>query len=285
MSKLSLIIATLERADELHRLLSSLVLQTDKNFEVVIVDQSKGDSLVPMISEYSNLGLYIQHHKINQQNLSHARNYGARMAKGDILAFPDDDCWYEPDLIMEVRKAFFSKPQLDGIVAYWVEYQEKEKSFVDKRLSLDAWRKFHGGNASSITLFLKRRMLDSIGWFDERLGVGGWFGAAEETDLIMRALSAGAEIERCPTARVHHIYATTLSGNLIELCRKARMRAHGTGAVYAKHSLSFFVVLRGSIAPIILPIIRLAGFRALLCGVCITIGRIEGFFKWGWGKS
>ena len=277
--KLSLILATVGRSVDVGRFIHSLIGQTDKNFELMVIDQNTDDRLLPYIKEGQIAGLELRHLRLNPPNLSGARNLGIAESTGELVGFPDDDCWYNPDTVAQVLHAFSANTKSQGIVACWEEQMcgEGKKPAVGS-LALGAWRNFREGNASSISLFFRREILDQLGGFDERFGVGRWYGAAEETDLILRALASGAHLNYCPAARVHHVFATTVQGSALpNRCLNARRRSRGTGGIYAKHRLSFWVILRGFLAPIYHTIPRR---KALRLGFSISLGRIEGYLKW-----
>ena len=281
----SLVLATYGRCDDVGRCLQSLAAQTDSNFEVLLVDQNADDRLVPWVTQYTAAGLAIQHIRMDKPSLSGARNLGIDKANGAIVGFPDDDCWYEPDVVALVRHAFGSQPPKDGVVANWVEQSAvRNPHMTNEVLSSQAWRAFRGGDASSISLFFTRVLLTNLRGFDVRMGVGQWYGAAEETDLILRALAAGAVLQRVPNARVHHLYGAAPTGTLSQRYQRARVRARGTGAIYAKQRLGAWTVARGLLAPVLLPLLRLSGWQALATGYWTFVGRLEGLLRWGWGK-
>jgi len=279
--KVSLVLATLGRVDDINRLVDTLVAQTERGFEVIVVDQNPDDRLVPIIARAINLGLEVIHLRQALPNLACARNRGIATARHEIVAFPDDDCWYEPDTIGYVVAAFQERPRLQGVVACWVEQAKASgKPASEGLLSLDSWRRFRGGNASSISLFCRRGLLEQLEGFDVRLGVGQWFGAAEETDLILRALAGEAEMTHYPAARVHHAFGAKPESDWRAASRNARRRARGTGALYAKHRLSPYVILRGFTAPIMLTLLRAGSVKFLATGLATTLGRIEGWARW-----
>jgi GT2 family glycosyltransferase len=228
------------------------------------------------------LHLDLTHLRMTVPSLSGARNLGISKATGDIIGLTDDDCWYEAQAIESIRAAFLGDKELDGVVAQWVEQAEARSSGQAKgRLSLEAWRRFRGGDASSITLFFKRSLFLELGGFDERFGIGQWFGAGEETDFVLRALAANARLVNLPSARVHHHFQTALAPISAGSCRNARKRARGTGAIYAKHHLDLLIVARGFLAPVVRPLVR-GRFCAAYLGLFVAIGRLEGFMRWKW---
>lgn len=278
--KLSLVLATYGRATELDSCLKSLAVQRDCDFEILIMDQNPDDRLIKMIKSFQETGLAIRHERLPNPGLSEARNLGIQLATGDIVGFPDDDCWYEPDTVATILEAFSKDLSLSGVVANWVEQTEGGGNVHGNDggfLSLEAWRNFRGGAASSISLFLKRDYLENLKGFDTRLGVGKWYGAAEETDLVLRSLTMGAQIKRLPDARVHHVF----SSNPQHLeAAAAQRRARGTGAIYAKHRLPPTTVIRGLIAPLLKPLARLQLGYPLQAGWAIARGRLQGMQRW-----
>lgn len=276
----SLVLATIGRTDELGRCLQSLAAQTDMDFEVLVVDQNQDDRLAPILADAAAHGLRLHHLRLAYPSLSGARNLGIRHATGSVVGFPDDDCWYEPDAIKAVQSAFAADAELRGAVACWVEQAvAKGTSMPSGVLSNAAWRNYRGGDASSITLFVQRSLLQRLQGFDERFGVGCWHGAAEEIDLVLRALATGARLVHCPLARVHHAFSTEMQRPLLSACLAARKRARGTGGIYAKHALGTWAVVRGLVAPCVVPLAR-ARLADAVRGCFICLGRLEGFLRW-----
>src|SRR5579864_3540599 len=93
--KFSLILATVGRLDEVARFLQHLGRQTYRDFELIIVDQNSDDVLERLIRQYQ--GCFPVLHLRSEPGLSRARNVGLQHFSGDVVAFPDDDCWYAPD--------------------------------------------------------------------------------------------------------------------------------------------------------------------------------------------
>jgi glycosyltransferase involved in cell wall biosynthesis len=264
-------------------MMDSLASQSSPGFEVIVIDQNSDDRLVPIVAHAIRKGVSVRHERMRKVGLSAARNRGITLAKYEIIGFPDDDCWYERDVVEAVQRAFAAPESRDGVVGHWVERGDDGQA-ANAMLSYKLWRRLRGGNANSITLFFRRSLFAALGGFDERLGLGQWFGAAEETDFVLRALGSGARLRRCDEVRVHH-KLTAPPAELRMACANARRRARGTGAIYAKHQLSGDVILRGLVAPIVLPMLRLHGPRAVMHGACTTLGRLEGFLRWHRSQS
>lgn len=271
----SLILATYARTSELDRLFQSLAEQRFGDFEVIVVDQNPDQRISPYIEKAGKSGICIRHLKHPLPNLSAARNIGIRAARGEWVGFPDDDCWYEPDLLERLSPCFACRDALSVTAARWAELDEADR--LPTTLSWKRSRQFRDRVVASFMLFCNRKLFEQVGDFDPRLGVGQWFGAAEETDVIMRALAAGASLRIHSSAIVHHpfkVYGAT-PGERAEV----RLRARGTGALYAKHKLPFWVIARGLLAPPLRSLL-LGGAGNRMQGWIDSLGRLEGMLHW-----
>lgn len=275
---ISLIVATVGRTVQLDRLFDSLEAQTFKSFEVIVVDQNDDDRLLPFLERARTLGIFIKHMKHHPANLSAARNAGIEAAVGEWVGFPDDDCWYDCLVLEKMADRFASNEAPAGAIARWME--QGEPSIVAKNLTLSRSRKFRDIEVSSITVFLRRSLLNKIGGFDCRFGVGQWFGAGEETDLILRALRSGALIVYESRAQVHHAVTELMTEANPKTLLATRHRERGTGAIYAKHSLPLWVIARGLVAPVLRPIIVGSFGAELSYGCAVMLGRIDGLLGW-----
>ena len=279
--KLSLILASVGRSQEPQRLVQSLAAQTSRAFELLVIDQNADDRLLPAVASAFAAGLTVSHLRLSPPNLSAARNLGIRMAVGEFLAFPDDDCWYDADTVAAVLLAFEQQPHYSGLVAQWVEQSAGDPMpAVAGPLVEQDWRRFRGGHASTISLFMRIDLVRDLGGFDERLGVGRWFGGGEETDFVLRALAAHAALGHCPQARVHHLFWPQPCDRPGLDFQTLRSRARGTGALYRKHRLAWTVVLRGLVAPPIKALLARRSLKALWLGLAVSAGRLEGAVKW-----
>ena len=100
---ISIVVAIFNRKDELFELLNSLIAQTDKDFEVIIVDDGSFVDLVPTVETFKEM-LSIQYFKKPNSGPGLSRNYGANRAKNDWLVFVDSDVIVEKDYIENIKK-------------------------------------------------------------------------------------------------------------------------------------------------------------------------------------
>ena len=235
---ISLLLATVGRTEELANFLLHLDAQTYRCFELIVIDQNTDDRLVPILSQYG------QHFPIRHcrsgRGLSRARNVGLPAATGDVIAFPDDDCWYPPELLERVAAIFSENPALDGITG-----RPLDKSFARFHTAsgpIDKYNVFL--RCSSFTIFLRRRVVEAVGGFDETLGVGTTtaYIAAEESDYLIRALAAGFHLDFHAELSVFHKQPATLFDSGYN--RKARGYNLALGHVLRKHNYPFWYVAR-----------------------------------------
>lgn len=107
--RFSLILATLRRTAELTRLLDSLCEQTHKDFALIVVDGGPDSGIEEILQAYADR----LDSRYADSALGHSRalNLGLLQAKGDVVAFPDDDCWYDPTLLERVAKQLAAHPE------------------------------------------------------------------------------------------------------------------------------------------------------------------------------
>src|SRR5690242_15769453 len=99
----SLVLTTVGRTSEVSRLFETLCAQTHTQFETIIVDQNEDGRLDALVAEY-RANLRLRHIRAEKRGKSHANNVGLKYATGDVVSFPDDDCWYPADLLEIVAR-------------------------------------------------------------------------------------------------------------------------------------------------------------------------------------
>ena len=103
MGKLSIIIPALNEEKFLPHLLDSLVSQTGKNFEVIVVDGSSKDKTVEMVKSYAKKLPSLQVIVSKKASLPFQRNMGAKAATGEWLIFVDADSILLPYFVERVN--------------------------------------------------------------------------------------------------------------------------------------------------------------------------------------
>jgi len=216
--RFDLVVATVERTDDLDSLLSSLDAQTHRAFRVVVVDQNDDDRLEPVLA--GHVGLDVLRVR-SARGLSRARNAALPALTADVVAFPDDDCVYAPELLARVAERFAADPGRDGLTGRPVAADGRTAGRWPARAQrIRPDSVFH--TAISHTIFLRRSVVDRVGGFDEQLGLGSGtpWSSGEEIDFLVRALRAGARLEYDPSLVVTHPVKSPVPDELVALGRR-----------------------------------------------------------------
>lgn len=232
---ISLVTATLGRVNEVEDLLISLSKQTYKKFELIIVDQNDHKLLADLVKNYQNL-FTIKYIRSNRKGLSINRNVGIQYCEGNIIGFPDDDCYYSDNVLKKVSDAF-SKNKSKFVLLEAIDpklnikYITKEKDVLFRK---DIMKKCISFN---VFTYLNKDVK-----FDDKLGVGAYFGSGEETDYMWSVIKNEDKGEFLQNAYVYH--PANLSSNDLN---RAYKYALGFGAIFKKEYLrqnNFLVVLQ-----------------------------------------
>lgn len=232
--KFSLILATLDRKEEVGNFLESLRGQSLKDFQLIIVDQNKEQLLDDLVREYGSF-FPIKHIRIGKKGLSLARNIGLKHAIGEIITFPDDDCEYPPRLLETIDEFFIKNRDYQIVTGRSVDKETKKPNcgkLSGKNSSINYGNVFQTG--VSISIFV-RFSGDETLFFNEKIGAGTFFGSAEETDYLFKLLQRGYKGLYCPeTVFVYHPTDPIGCPDKI-LRKKAYVYSLGMGAFFKQH--------------------------------------------------
>jgi glycosyltransferase involved in cell wall biosynthesis len=239
----ALLVATRGRRHELVRLFDSLTRQTYSKFTLYIGDQNAPGFLDDILGLYAD-SLLINHFTIQPSGLSRARNALLPQVREDIVAVPDDDCWYQPDTLERCAAVFAGSPHIDALIGQWTDKRRRTDTSLnagtrDRRIVKTRYGLFH--NAASITLFFRKRVFAALR-FDENIGIGSFsrFQSGEETDLLLRAQQAGFVTARAPSVVVRHDNSVADDP---ETLKKVRCYSAGRMALLRKHDLPLWFQL------------------------------------------
>ncbi len=192
MQSISIIIAIYNRKDELFELLNSLSHQTDKDFEVIIVDDGSLINLRPT-AELFHESLTIEFFRKDNSGPGLSRNYGAKRAKNDWLVFVDSDVIVETDYIQKIKKnlAEVSCDAFGGADKAHKGFNLMQKAISYSMTSVFTTGGIRGSKKSvskfqprSFNMGVRKSAFEKVGGFSEmRIG--------EDPDLSMRLWENG----------------------------------------------------------------------------------------------
>jgi glycosyltransferase involved in cell wall biosynthesis len=201
LPSVSVVVATKNREPMLRALLSCLEAQTlgRDAFEVLVVDDGSTDGTRAALEETvqrGSLSLRLLVHE-KSRGPAAARNHGWRAARGELIAFTDDDCEPVPEWLERIVAEAEANPGqiIQGCVLPNPREAANAGAF-SRSLRVDR----PSPHYETANVLYPRVVLEDLDGFDEQYGAP----AGEDTDLGWRARARGVQYVFAPTALVHH---------------------------------------------------------------------------------
>jgi glycosyltransferase involved in cell wall biosynthesis len=186
MHRISIIIPTYNRARLIINAINSILNQTFKDYEIIIVDDCSSDNTREVIQGYSLTNLkYI----INEHNYGAAvsRNIGIKNSSGEYIAFLDSDDEWEPTKLEKQYNVLKNSGEEVGVV-YTASYQKKKNELIPylpyKWVTIKEGYIFNellrNNYIDTPAVLVKKSVFDDVGNFDET------FRCLEDYDLFLR---------------------------------------------------------------------------------------------------
>jgi glycosyltransferase involved in cell wall biosynthesis len=228
MPRFSLIVPTLGRTTEVAEFLASIVDQNREDVELIVVDQNDDERVVPILEALPR-DLSVLHLRLKEKNVSAARNAGMNAASGEIIAFPDDDCWYPPNLLNRVDAWFRENPGYAVLAVGALDDTgvPSGNRWIQNACDISPLNVLRTTFCSS--LFVSDLARSRLVQFDPKLNRG------EETDFILRLLATSLRGRFDRGLHIHHPRRDMLSGTVSR--ERARSYGAGMGRLVRRHSL------------------------------------------------
>jgi len=231
---ISLIISTRNRCQQLGRCLQSVGNITfERPWELIVVDNGSVDETASVARKFINAtgvpGVYVFEPRMGKSN---ALNTAMEIARGQILAFTDDDCYPAPDFLGGMWSAFedpsvgyiTGRIMLHDSADYPVTINESTTPLTFPGRSLVTIGAVQGANMA-----FRRQVLADIGGFDPVLGPGTQF-VGEDVDAAGRASAMGWKGRYCPEVIVRHHHGRKEA----DIPRLMKLYGMGAGAYHMK---------------------------------------------------
>ncbi|MEE9151999.1 MAG: glycosyltransferase [Thermoplasmata archaeon] len=214
---ISIIITVRNEERNLPNLLDSLIAQ-EQPIEIILIDSASKDRTLEIARSYASRFDFIKIHE-HGGTRGESRNFGAKMAKGEALAFIDGDCIAHSLWIKEFRKGL---EEGDIIAGRTINIGTKAFEDLDR---VELYYKGFDLTYPSCNLVYKKEVFDAINGFDP------WFRTAEDIDLNYRAVERGAKIIFKQNAEVYH----RTRSNLLGFFKQAFWNGFGRKQLTLKH--------------------------------------------------
>lgn len=165
----SVIIPTYNREKTIKRAINSVLNQTYKNIELIIVDDGSSDNTEKLVKEIKDKK--VKYYKLKEnKGACFARNYGIKMSKGNLIAFQDsDDEWLEDKLENQINNMIKNNSDID-FCSYMIgnkTYPNLNKKYRIKKYGYLKALAF-GNYMGTPLLLIKKECLDYYS-FDDNL--------------------------------------------------------------------------------------------------------------------
>lgn len=219
--QVSVIIVNWNRKKLLNACLESLIAQSFKNFEIIVVDNGSTDGSNEMIREKFRQVKLIELGK--NTGFCYANNVGIKEAKSKYIALLNNDTEVEADWLSELMKTLDSNSKYSFASSKMICMNDKTKidrvadSFTtscfmfglgsDDNAAKEYLNSFEIFGVCGGAAFFRREVFDKVGYFDER-----YFAYLEDLDLNLRMAHAGFKGIYVPKAIVYHLGGGTSDG-------------------------------------------------------------------------
>jgi GT2 family glycosyltransferase len=203
----SLLICSRDRPQLLIETVHSVLAGQELPQEIVIVDQSVCKNAE--LADFPQRGnCCIRYILSRTTGLSRARNEAITAARYDLLVIIDDDMFVERDWFGALVRALVQAPPRTVVTGKVLPLSGRAGGFVPALVTSDEPATYAGRLNGDVLagghMAAFRSAFIEVGGFDERLGAGSRFPAADDNDLGLRLLESGYTLQYIPQAVVHH---------------------------------------------------------------------------------
>lgn len=203
-------------------------------FEVIVVNNNRSGDLP---ARY-NVPEFVKIYHEPEPGSYAARNRGAKVAKGEFLAFTDSDCIPETDWLKNAAHHFseFGCELIGGKINLYREVGGSKLAYIYELHN--AFRQDEtvpNGNSVTANLFVRKSVFDGLGGFDAEMKSGG------DWEFTKRAVFKGFLLDYSPTAAVKHPARSSLKKILLKQKRLAAWGYVNIKNKYGYSSLRIFL--------------------------------------------
>lgn len=206
--------------------LESVLNQTYKNYEVIVVNNNSTDKTKEIIKEFQGRNKKVKYVFEGCQSIGAARNAGIKIAKGSIIVSTDADCIVPEDWIEKITRPILHENETvvagfekDIVKNFWTENIQKMNYLFLKRCHVGKYRAYIDGKNFAIKAKLMKKLM-----FDPKIHV------FEDLDFSIR-IKKTTKIRSVPQVKVGHYYKDSFK----KVVKMNFIRAFWTTKIYEKY--------------------------------------------------
>ena len=176
----------------LERAVQSVIDQSYKNWELIVVDNNSSDGTLKYLKSIKNNNISILSIN-NDGNIARSRNLGIKNASGDLIAFLDSDDFWERDKLLSSISFFNKNHEYVGVChsEYWLSDDIKYVKNYGPESNYKFDKLLTRGNCISLSaVILQKKCLKDVGYFSEDVDII----TAEDYDLWLKISKLGKKI-------------------------------------------------------------------------------------------
>ncbi len=180
MPTVSVIIHTYNNERFIAETVESVLNQTYKDYEIVVVDDGSVDGTRDALIPYMQKIMY--HYKENG-GIASAKNAGIGLSQAEFVAFLDHDDLWAPDKLQLQMECFNENPQVGLVYAKYTSFRDGKELRTKPEKGYSGWifkELLSKSFIQTSTVVVKRECLDAVGPYDESFSLG------DEYDMFLR---------------------------------------------------------------------------------------------------
>ena len=122
---ISVIVPVYKVEPYIHQCVDSILKQTYKDLEIILIDDGSPDRCGDICDEYERKDKRVRVFHTENRGLSAARNLGLREATGEYIGFVDSDDWIEPEMYEVLLRRLEETGADVSVCGMWYEYADK----------------------------------------------------------------------------------------------------------------------------------------------------------------
>lgn len=211
--KASVVLATRDRRESLAATLSALTALRSPpglRWEVIVADNGSTDGTAELLTGKTHAGLALRRVAQPQRGKSRALNAALGVARGEVIAFLDDDVRPAPDWLEHILRRF-AEDRADAVTGAVRLAPDLTRPWMTATHRAWLADTATSGNGVGANLAIRREVLKTVPRFDPELGPGT-LGLWEDTLFLAQLRAAGCRVVPAPDAIAEHHFDETRLG-------------------------------------------------------------------------